>query len=74
MHKTKLFAHSRDQNTDEIAIATLNEKLDLELSDHDVDRIHRTGTGTPTRTKQRPVLWSLLGKLTRIKYLLISKG
>ena len=56
MHKTKLFAHSRDQNTDEIAIATLNEKLDLELSDHDVDRIHRTGTGTPTRTKQRPVL------------------
>ena len=56
MHKTKLFAHSRDQNTDEIAIATLYEKLDLELSDHDVDRIHRTGTGTPTRIKQRPVI------------------
>lgn len=48
MHKAKLFAHSRDQNTDEIAIATLNEKLDLELSDHDVDRIHRTGTGRNT--------------------------
>ena len=34
----------------------INEKLDFELSYHDVFRKHKTGTVAPTRTQPRPII------------------
>ena len=65
---------NRDQNTDEKAIATLNEKLDLELSDHDVDRTHKTGTVTPTRTKPRPIIVKFIRYAEKNKVFTNNKG
>ena len=34
----------------------INEKLDLELSHHDIYRKREIGTVTPIRTKPRPII------------------
>lgn len=41
---------------DQIAIARLNEKLDLKVSDHNIDGVNRIGTVIPTRTKPRLII------------------
>ena len=45
----------------------LNEKLDLELSDHNIDLVHRIGTVTPTRTKPRPIIVNFVWSAYRNK-------
>ena len=58
---------SCDENTGEIAIVTLYEKLDLELSNHNIDRTHSIGTETPTRKKLRPIIMKLVRYADRNK-------
>ena len=41
---------------DQIAIARLNEKLYLKVSDHNIDRVNRIGAVIPTRTKPRLII------------------
>ena len=51
----------RDENTDRIAVAVYNERLNLELSHHKTDRIERIiGTSTLNKIKPRPIAITFL--------------
>ena len=45
---------TRDENANEIVLATLKEKVDLEMPENNIDCTH-IGTGTLTRAKPRPI-------------------
>ena len=35
---------TNDKNTDDLVLKTINEKLDMEITENEIDRSHRIGT------------------------------
>ena len=37
-------AEANDENTDDLVLKTINEKLDVDIAENEIDRPHRIGT------------------------------
>ena len=46
----------KDENTEEVTIKTLSEKMNNEISHEDLDRMHRTGNADRNDGKSRPII------------------
>ena len=47
---------TQDKNTDNIFLRTINEYLELELTDKERDRTHRIGNPKSTNKRLRPII------------------
>lgn len=65
----------RDENTNRITSATKNERLKVELSDHNIDPVRRIiGTSILNIIKPRPIAMTVHRYTDSRKYLQIKKS
>ena len=49
-------AENKEENTDQQAIDSINENLDIKIDEIDIDRSHRIGHYDKTKKKPRPII------------------
>ena len=59
-------AETNDENTDNLVLKTINEKLDVEITENEIDRPHRIGRKQDGQ-KPRPIIVKLTRYNTRKK-------
>ena len=47
---------TQGENTDDISLRTINERLELDLTEKELDRTHRTGNPKSGNKRQRPII------------------
>ena len=66
-------ADTKDENTDDISLRTINEHLELELAEKELDRTHRIGNAKSGNKRQRPVIVKFARYNTRRKVFVNKK-
>ena len=66
-------AETKGENTDQICIDLINEKLDINLTEKDIDRSHRIGMKKDDNNKSRPIILKLVRYNTRKRIFLNKK-
>ena len=57
---------TNDENTDDLVLKTINEKLDINITESEIDRSHSIGTKKDGR-RPRPIIVKLMSYNTREK-------
>ena len=55
-----VIAENKEENTDQQAIDSINENLDIKIDEIDIDRSHRIGHYDKTKKKPRPIIVKLV--------------
>ena len=64
---------TQNENTDDISLRTINEHLELELTEKELDRIHRIGNPKSGNKKTRPIIVKFARYNTRRKVFVNKK-
>ena len=76
--RNRIFIHgiteTQDENTDDISLRTINEHLELELTEKELDRIHRIGNPKSGNKKTRAIIVKFARYNTRRKVFVNKKG
>ena len=59
-------AETNDENTDDLVLRTINERLDIDMTENEIDRSHRTGRKKDGQ-RSRPIIVKLTRYNTRKK-------
>ena len=77
-HRNCILIHgiteTQDKNTDDISLCTINEHLELELTEEELDRIHRIGNPKSGNKRPRPIIVKFSRYNTRRKVFVNKKG
>ena len=66
-------AETNDENTDNLVLKTINEKLDFEITENEIDRSHRIGRKKDGQ-RPRPIIVKLTRFNTRKKFLQVRES
>ena len=64
---------TQDENTDDISLRTINEHLELELTEKELDRTHRIGNPKSGNKRPRPIIVKFARYNTRRKVFVNKK-
>ena len=62
-----------DENTDDISLCTVNEHLELELTEKELDRTHRMGNQQSGNKRPKPIIVKFASYNTRGKVFVNKK-
>ena len=62
-----------DENTDDISLCTVNEHLELELTEKELDRTHRIGNQQSGNKRPKPIIVKFVSYNTRGKVFVNKK-
>ena len=62
-----------DENTDDISLCTVNEHLELELTEKELDRTHRIGNQQSGNKRPKPIIVKFASYNTRGKVFVNKK-
>ena len=62
-----------DENTDDISLCTVNEHLELELTEKELDRTHRMGNQESGNKRPKPIIVKFASYNTRGKVFVNKK-
>ena len=65
---------TQDENTDDISLRTINEHLELELTEKELDRTHRIGNPKSGNKRPIPIIAKFSRYITRRKVFVNKKG
>ena len=64
---------TQDENTDDISLRTINEHLELELTEKELDRTHRIGNPKSGNKRSRPIIIKFPSSNTKRKVFVKKK-
>ena len=64
----------RYEDTDQLVVETIQEKMGEKITIEEMDRTHRQGPQKKENNKNRPVIVNFLGTTHKTKYLKIKKN